>query len=75
MSDGGPGIPIEELEDVFRRFYRLPSAEHGSGLGLAIAKGVVELHGGRIWAESRPGRGTTFHIALPRRDGEGDEQR
>jgi len=75
VSDDGPGIPTEELENVFRRFYRLPSAEQrGSGLGLAIAKGVVELHGGRIWAESRPGRGTTFRVALPRRDGEGDER-
>ncbi len=72
VSDDGPGIPAGELESVFRRFYRLPSAERGSGLGLAIAKGVVELHGGRIWAESRPGRGTTFRVALPLRVGEGD---
>ncbi len=74
VRDGGPGIPTEELEDVFRHFYRLPSAERGSGLGLAIAKGVVELHGGRIWAESRSGEGTTFHVALPGRKGEGDER-
>lgn len=76
VSDNGPGIPATELESIFRRFYRLApplassplasSAEGGSGLGLAIARKLVELHAGRIWAESQPGQGTTFRIALPR---------
>ena len=65
VGDNGPGIPQGELEAVFRRFHHLGSAWGGSGLGLAIARGVVELHGGRIWAESRPGAGATFHIFLP----------
>jgi signal transduction histidine kinase len=65
VSDDGPGIPEEELEAVFRRFHRLGPTEEGSGLGLAIARGIVKLHGGRIWAESRPGGGTTFRVALP----------
>ncbi len=65
VGDNGPGIPQGELEAVFRRFHHLGSARGGSGLGLAIARGVVELHGGRIWAESRPGAGATFHIFLP----------
>ncbi len=65
ISDNGPGIPAGELENIFRRFYRVTSPDEGSGLGLAIAKNIVELHGGRIWAESRPGEGATFHVALP----------
>ncbi len=67
VSDDGPGIPREELERVFARFHRLHTVGDGSGLGLAIAKSIVELHGGRIWAESTPGRGATFRVALPRR--------
>lgn len=65
VSDNGPGIPEAELEAIFQRFHRLGSEETGSGLGLAIARGIVELHGGRIWAESRPGHGATFRIILP----------
>ncbi len=65
ISDNGPGIPSGELEAIFRRFYRVGSGEEGSGLGLAIAKNIVELHGGRIWAESRPAEGAAFHVALP----------
>lgn len=65
VSDDGPGIPEEELEAVFRRFHRLGPAEDGSGLGLAIARGIVELHGGRIKAKSRPGGGTAFRVVLP----------
>ncbi|CAA9553327.1 MAG: hypothetical protein AVDCRST_MAG73-3003 [uncultured Thermomicrobiales bacterium] len=65
IRDRGPGIPEAELEAVFARFHRLAAATSGSGLGLAIARGIVELHGGRMWAESRPGEGVTFHVALP----------
>ncbi len=67
VSDDGPGIPREELERIFARFHRLHTVGDGSGLGLAIAKSIVELHGGRIWAESARGQGATFRVALPRR--------
>jgi len=69
VQDSGPGIPENELERVFDRFYRSdPSRqrnEGGSGLGLAIARSIVEKHNGRIWAESQPGEGTTIVIHLP----------
>jgi signal transduction histidine kinase len=69
VRDTGPGIPASEREAVFRRFYRSSSpgisSEGGSGLGLAIARGIVELHGGRMWVESELGQGSTFHVVLP----------
>ena len=69
VRDNGPGIPPGELEAIFRRFYRgAPpgvSAFVSSGLGLAIARGIVELHEGRMWAESDPRGGAVFHILLP----------
>ena len=67
VVDDGPGIPHAELGKVFGRFYRL-GGEGGSGLGLSVARGIVELHGGVIWAESKPGEGATIWIALPRGD-------
>jgi two-component system OmpR family sensor kinase/two-component system sensor histidine kinase BaeS len=71
VSDQGEGIPPEELPYIFDRFWRgdrsrTRSSSTGSGLGLAIAKGLVQAHGGRIRADSRPGQGTTFTIDLPR---------
>jgi len=73
VQDSGPGIPEDELDHIFDRFYRSdPSRqrdEGGSGLGLAIARAIVEKHNGRIWAESRPGEGTTIVIHLPVKDG------
>lgn len=65
VSDTGPGIRPEELPHLFDRFWRGKHGGSGAGLGLAIARGVVEAHGGRIWVESGPGRGTTFHFSLP----------
>jgi signal transduction histidine kinase len=69
VTDDGPGIPAEEHERIFERFYRVngasPVGPVGSGLGLAIARGLVELHHGRLWVESTPGHGATFHISLP----------
>jgi signal transduction histidine kinase len=69
VKDTGPGIPAEHLPLVFERFYRVdPSRSRedgGTGIGLAIARSVVEAHGGRIWATSRPGEGATFTFALP----------
>jgi two-component system, OmpR family, sensor histidine kinase KdpD len=68
IVDRGPGIAHEELERVFEAFYRAPgqaSRHTGSGLGLAIVKGFVEANGGRVWAESLPGQGTSFVVSLP----------
>jgi len=69
VSDTGAGIAPEHLSKVFDRFYRLDPARTrargGSGLGLAICRELVEAHGGRIWADSVPGAGSTFAIALP----------
>ncbi len=65
VSDDGPGIPSEQLETIFERSRRLHPVVGNTGLGLAIVRGIVELHGGRIWAESGPGQGATFYIAMP----------
>ena len=70
VADQGPGLTEEQRERVFERFYRADPARSralgGSGIGLAIAKALVELMGGRIWAESEgPGTGATFSVALP----------
>jgi heavy metal sensor kinase len=69
VSDDGPGIPPDQLERIFDRFYRTDEgrgrAEGGSGLGLAIARAIVEAHGGRISAESTPGEGATIRFELP----------
>lgn len=67
VSDTGPGIAPEDLPRIFQRYWRSEAAGYkGTGLGLAIVKGIVDTHGGRCWAESRPGGGSTFVIALPR---------
>jgi signal transduction histidine kinase len=69
VADTGEGIPPEDLPRVFERFYRADQSRHGGngelGLGLAIAKAFVQAHGGKIAAESTPGRGTTFVVELP----------
>jgi len=68
VKDEGRGIPSEELENVFLRFYRIGEKVAGStGLGLSIVKGIVKAHGGRCWAESEGvGRGSTFCFTLPK---------
>jgi two-component system, OmpR family, sensor histidine kinase KdpD len=68
VVDRGPGIPRTELTRIFEAFYRAPGqrlGHTGSGLGLAIVKGFIEANGGRVWAESLPGQGTSFVVALP----------
>jgi len=73
VTDSGPGIPQEHLPNLFDRFWQAHSTDRrGAGLGLAIAKGIVEAHGGRIWARSVLGQGSTFSfcVPLPSRTGE-----
>ncbi|MBI4671319.1 MAG: PAS domain-containing protein [Chloroflexi bacterium] len=69
VADQGQGIPPDMLERVFERFFQVDGASTrktgGSGLGLAIAKGIVEAHGGTIWAEAAPGQGSIFRFTLP----------
>ena len=66
VSDNGPGIPPEALPRIFDRYWQAQAAKRaGAGLGLAIATGIAEAHGGRIWAESELGVGSTFYLAVP----------
>jgi NtrC-family two-component system sensor histidine kinase KinB len=67
VEDSGEGIAPEHLSRIFEKFYRVPGSKTsgGVGLGLAIAREIVEAHGGRISAESEPGKGTTFAFTLP----------
>jgi two-component system sensor histidine kinase KdpD len=71
IADHGPGIPRTDLERIFDKFYRVLSQARkgtsimGSGLGLAVCRGLVEAHGGRIWAENRTEGGAVFHFTLP----------
>ncbi len=65
ISDTGIGISKDELQGVFERFRQVRKDRRGLGIGLHIAKGIVEAHGGRMWAESELAAGSTFHFALP----------
>jgi two-component system phosphate regulon sensor histidine kinase PhoR len=69
VMDDGEGIPREDLSRVFERFYRVDKGRSkelgGTGLGLSIVKHLVQAHGGKVWAESQPGKGSTFFFTLP----------
>jgi signal transduction histidine kinase len=73
VRDEGPGISPEDLPHIFEKYYRASGArpKEGLGLGLYICRLLVEAHGGRIWAESERGRGSTFRIAIPTPPAEG----
>jgi len=66
VQNRGPGVPEADLERIFDKFYRITAAERitGTGLGLSICKGIVEAHGGRIWAENVQD-GFAFQFTLP----------
>ena len=74
VSDHGIGIPKSDLPRIFSRFHRGANVDDrsfaGMGLGLFICRNIVEQHGGRIWATSQPGEGSSFHVALPLDEGE-----
>jgi two-component system, OmpR family, phosphate regulon sensor histidine kinase PhoR len=69
VQDDGPGIPVEAQPRIFERFFRVDRARSretgGTGLGLAIVKHIVLAHAGRVWVQSEPGHGATFHFTLP----------
>jgi two-component system phosphate regulon sensor histidine kinase PhoR len=67
VKDTGIGIPLEDVSRIFERFYRVDKSRTGSGtgLGLSIAKHIVEAHGGKIWAESVEGAGSSFYFSIP----------
>jgi two-component system phosphate regulon sensor histidine kinase PhoR len=71
VTDNGPGIPAADLPQIFERFYRVDKGRSretgGTGLGLSIVKHIVQMHGGRVWAESQEGRGLTIRFRLPRK--------
>jgi signal transduction histidine kinase len=70
IADQGVGISPEDLIPLFEKYFRVksPTGYHvaGTGLGLPVARAIVEAHGGRIWAESKVGYGTTLYFSLPR---------
>jgi PAS domain S-box-containing protein len=71
VKDNGIGIPLEKQKHLFKKFYQADTSMTrrqygGSGLGLAICKGIVESHGGKIWLESEPNKGTTFYFTIPK---------
>jgi PAS domain S-box-containing protein len=78
VRDHGIGIPPEALESIFERYNRVESSHgrtiEGTGLGLPIAREIVELHGGRIWAESELGQGSTFQFVIPLGDPAGERR-
>ena len=69
IKDQGRGIPKDKLETIFERFQQVDASDSrekgGTGLGLAICRSIVQQHGGRVWAESELGRGSTFYVQLP----------
>jgi len=71
FADTGPGIPPEVMERLFDPFFTTKEVGEGTGLGLSIAYGIVEAHGGRIWAESEVGKGATFIVEIPKGDRDG----
>ena len=75
IEDRGPGVPEDDLEGIFEKFYQVPIPEGrgGTGLGLSICKGIVEAHGGKIRARNHAGNGFTVIVKLPLKESPGEE--
>jgi signal transduction histidine kinase len=67
VEDNGIGMDPKDAREIFEPFHRLHGSGHypGTGIGLAVCERIVEHHGGRIWADSEPGQGSTFHFEIP----------
>jgi signal transduction histidine kinase len=67
VADTGHGIAAQDLETIFEEFEQTSEGKQaeGTGLGLPLSRKLAELHGGRLWADSKPGKGSTFHLTLP----------
>ena len=74
VKDAGVGISEEHIQHVFKPFYRITNDHSGTGLGLPIVKSIVKAHGGKIWVESGPGKGSKFSFTLPRRHADRDNE-
>ncbi|VVC05540.1 Methanogenesis regulatory histidine kinase FilI [uncultured archaeon] len=70
VKDNGRGIPTDAIEKIFKKFYQVDTSltreQGGSGLGLSICKGIIEAHGGRIWVQSQPEKGSVFSFTIPK---------
>ncbi|MEW6097404.1 MAG: HD domain-containing phosphohydrolase [bacterium] len=66
VMNTGKGLPQEDYERIFDEFFKTAPTYEGQGLGLAVAKGIIEAHGGEIWAEGKPGEGSAFYFTLPK---------
>jgi len=73
VRDNGRGIPLDAIDNIFKKFYQVDTSltreKGGSGLGLSISKGIVEAHGGRIWVETKPNKGSTFSFSITKTTG------
>ena len=72
VRDCGQGLTVGKLDSIFKPFYT--SKPHGLGLGLSISRSIVELHGGRLWAENNTDRGATFYVTLPTGNAAGHQE-
>lgn len=68
VEDDGPGIPLDEINLIFEDYYMAKEGKPGTGLGLPSVRMIANLHNGKAWAESEPGRGSTFYLRLPKKN-------